>query len=311
MRMLVVGAGSVGGYFGGRLAAAGRDVTFLVRPNRVARLSRGLEIVSEGYSEVIPVKVTTAGAAAGEFDVVLLAVKAYQLEDAVADFGPYVSGRTMILPVLNGMKHIDILRARFGQSRVVGGVALIAASLAEDGRILDEGAFHHLVYGEYSGDLSERITGLDEFMKDGGFDARLTEEIEREMWEKWALLASIGAITCLMDGNIGDVASTPGGLEFVRDLFAEVVAVIAAVWRPLSDTFKARIYSQLTDVNSRQTSSMYRDMKADHRIEADQIIGDLVTRAAKRRMATPLLSTILVRLKIYEQRQPSKSAPVQ
>jgi 2-dehydropantoate 2-reductase len=131
------------------------------------------------------------------------------------------------------------------------------------------------------------------------------------MWEKWARLASIGAITCLMDGNIGDVASTPGGLEFVRDLFAEVVAVIAAVWRPLSDTFKARIYSQLTDVNSRQTSSMYRDMKADHRIEADQIIGDLVTRAAKRRMATPLLSTILVRLKIYEQRQPSKSAPVQ
>jgi 2-dehydropantoate 2-reductase len=304
MRMLVVGAGSVGGYFGGRLAAAGRDVTFLVRPNRVARLARGLEIVSEGYPEVIPVKVTTAGAAAGKFDIILLAVKAYQLEDAIADFGSYVSDRTMILPVLNGIKHIDTLRARFGESRVIGGVALIAASLAEDGRILDEGTFHHLVYGEYSGELSARITELDEFMSDGGFDARLSEEIEREMWEKWAMLASIGAITCLMDGNIGDVASTSGGLEFVTDLFAEVVAVIAAVWRPLSDTFKARIYSQLTDRNSRQTSSMYRDMKAGHRIEADQIIGDLVTRAAKKRVATPLLSTILVRLKIYEQRQP-------
>ena len=130
------------------------------------------------------------------------------------------------------------------------------------------------------------------------------------MWEKWAMLASIGAITCLMDGNIGDVASAPGGLELVRDLFAEVVAVIDAVWRPLSDTFKARICSQLTDRSSRQTSSMYRDMNAGHRIESEQIIGDLVTRAATKRMATPLLSTILVRLKIYEQRQLSR-VPVQ
>lgn len=310
MRMLVVGAGSVGGYFGGRLAAAGRDVIFLVRPSRAAQLAGGLAIVNKGHSEVIPVKVTTGGAAAGEFDVVLLAVKAYQLDGAFADFGPYVSSRTMILPVLNGMKHIDILRSRFGASHVIGGVAIIASSLDERGRILDEGTIHHLAYGECSGERSERITALDGFMRDAGFDARLSEEIERDMWEKWAMLASLGAITCLLDGNIGDVAGTPGGLEFVRALFAEVVAVIDAAWGPLSDTFKAKIYSQLTERNSRQTSSMYRDMKAGHRIEADQIIGDLVARAAKRGIATPLLSAVLIRLKIYEQWQLSKSAPV-
>jgi 2-dehydropantoate 2-reductase len=309
MRTLIVGAGSVGGYFGGRLAAAGRDAIFLVRPSRAAQLARGLTIVNQGQSEVIPVKVTTAGAAAGAFDLILLAVKAYQLEGAIADFGPYVSGRTMILPVLNGMKHIDILRSRFGQSHVIGGVAMIATSLDERGRILDEGTIHRLAYGEYSGERSDRIRALDGFLKDAGFDARLSEEIERELWEKWAMLASVGAITCLMDGNIGDVASTSGGLEFVSALFAEVAAVIDAVWRPLSDAFKAKIHSQLADTNSRQTSSMYRDMKARHRIEADQIIGDLVARAAEKAIATPLLSALLVRLKIYERSQLSIGAP--
>ena len=310
MRMLVVGAGSVGGYFGGRLAAVGRDVTFLVRPGRAAQLAGGLSIVSQGRSETIPVKVATAGAAAGEFDVILLAVKAYQLERAIADFAPYVGGKTMILPVLNGMKHIDILRSRFGQSHMIGGVAMIASSLGDRGQILDEGTIHYLAYGEFSGERSGRITALDEFMRDAGCEARLSAEIEREMWEKWAMLASVGAITCLMDGNIGDVASTAGGPDFARALFAEVVAVIATVWRPLSDTFNATIQSQLTKTSSRQTSSMYRDMKAGHRIEADQIIGDLVARATKAGMATPLLAAVLVRLKIYEQWQLSKSVPI-
>jgi 2-dehydropantoate 2-reductase len=300
----------VGGYFGGRLAAAGRDVVFLVRPSRAAQLAQGLMIVNQGQSEVIPVKVTTAGAASEEFDLILLAVKAYQLESAITDFGPYVSGRTMMLPVLNGMKHIDTLRSRFGRSHVIGGVAMIATSLDEQGRILDEGTIHRLTYGEYSGERSERIRALDGFLKDAGFDARLSEEIERELWEKWAMLASVGAITCLMDGNIGDVARTSGGPEFVTALFAEVVAVIDAAWRPLSDAFKAKIHSQLADTKSRQTSSMYRDMKASHRIEADQIIGDLVARAAEKAIATPLLSALLVRLKIYEQWQLSIGAPV-
>jgi 2-dehydropantoate 2-reductase len=215
----------------------------------------------------------------------------------------------MILPVLNGMKHIDSLRSSFGRPHVIGGVAKIATSLDERGRILDHATFHDLAYGEWSGEMSERTLALDKFMRDAGFDARLSEEIEREMWEKWAMLASLGAVTCLMDGDIGQVARALGGLAFVEALVAEVVGVIDAVWRPLSDTFKAQAYSQLTERTSGQTSSMYRDMKAGHRLEADQIIGDLVARAAAKGMATPLLSAVLVRLKVYEQRQFSKGAP--
>ncbi len=302
MRMLVVGAGSVGGYFGARLAGAGRDVTFLVRSGRAAQLAGGLTIVSGEQTQVIPVKVITAGEAAGEFGVIFLAVKAYQLDDAIADFAAHVGRTTMILPVLNGMKHVDTLRSRFGPQHVIGGAAKIATSLDERGRIFDEATVHDVAYGEWSGEKSERIMALDEFMRDAGFEARLSANIEREMWEKWALLASVGAITCLMDGNIGEVARTPGGLELVKALLEEVAAVIAAVWRPLSEPFKAQTYAQLTDATSRQTSSMYRDMKSGHRLEEDQIIGDLVTRATAKGLAVPLLSAVRVRLKIYEQR---------
>jgi 2-dehydropantoate 2-reductase len=305
--VLVIGAGSVGGYFGGRLAAAGRDVSFLVHPRRAAQLAGKLTISSQGQETVVPVKLITAGETAGAFDVILLAVKAYQLESATADFAAYVSANSMILPVLNGMKHMDALRSRFGAVRVLGGVARIATTLDERGRILDQANFHDLSYGEWSGERTARIVALDQFMKGAGFDARLSTDIEREMWEKWALLASLGAVTCLMDGDIGQVARARGGMNFVQALLHEVAAAVAHAWRPLSDAFKAQALSLLTDRASSLTSSMYRDMKAGYRVEADQIIGDLVSRAAANGVATPLLSTVLVRLKVYEQARDDKS----
>jgi 2-dehydropantoate 2-reductase len=307
VRALVIGAGSVGGYFGGRLAAAGRDVTFLVRAQRATQLADGLTIISKGQETRVAARVITAGEAAGDFDVILLAVKAYQLEAAIEDFGAYVTQRSVILPVLNGMKHVDILRSRFGSPHVIGGVAKIASSLDERGRILDHADFHDLAYGEWSRERSDRILALDQFMTGAGFEARLSTDIERDMWEKWAMLASLGAITCLLDGDIGQVARAPGGIDLVRSLFGEVVAAIGAAWRPLSDPFKAQVLSLLTDRGSSLTSSMYRDMKGGYRVEADQIIGDLVMRATEKGIATPLLSAALTRLKVYEQTRAGES----
>jgi 2-dehydropantoate 2-reductase len=304
---LVVGAGSVGGYFGGRLAAAGRDVTFLARPRRASELARGLIISSHGEETVIPVKLMIAGEAAEPFDLLLLAVKSYQLESAIEDLARYVSETTMILPVLNGMKHMEALRARFGARHLIGGVARIATTLDEQGRILDQANFHDLAYGEWGGTKSSRILALDGFMKGAGFDAHLSADIERGMWEKWAMLASLGAITCLMDGEIGQVARAPGGIAFAAALFAEVVAGVGAAWRPLADSFTSQVRSLLTDTASTLTTSMYRDMKTGQRVEADQIIGDLVTRAAAAGVATPLLSAAFTRLKVYEQRRPGTS----
>jgi 2-dehydropantoate 2-reductase len=310
VKALVVGAGSVGGYFGGRLAAAGRDVTFLVRPRRATQLAGGLAIISKGEETRIPVKFITRGAAAGEFDVIFLAVKAYQLDAAIEDFGAYVTERSMILPVLNGMKHLDILRSRFGAPHVIGGVAKIASSLDERGRILDHANFHDLAYGELSGERSGRILAADQFMTGAGFEARLSTDIERDLWEKWAMLAGLGAVTCLMDGDIGQVAKAPGGIDLVRSLVGEIVAAIGAAWRPLSDPFKAQVLSLLTDRGSSLTASMYRDMKAGYPIEADQIIGDLVMRGAEKGVAMPLLSAVLTRLKVYEQRRGREERPL-
>jgi 2-dehydropantoate 2-reductase len=308
MRALIVGAGSVGGYFGGRLAAAGRDVTFLVRPRRATQLARGLTISSDGQETVVPIKVICAGDAAGEFDVILLAVKSYQLDGSIQDLGRFVSHETVILPVLNGMRHLDTLRSKFGAAHVIGGLARIAATLDEQGRILDQGSFHDLAYGEWTGEESSRILALDQFMKGAGFDARLSTEIEREMWEKWAMLASLAAITCLMDSDIGQIARAPGGASFVHSLFEEVAATIAAAWRPLNEPFKSLTLSFLTNTASRLTASMYRDMKSGHRVEADQIIGDLVTRGAAKGVSTPLLSAAAIRLKVYEQQWSGRGA---
>jgi 2-dehydropantoate 2-reductase len=292
MRALVVGAGSVGGYFGGRLAAAGRDVTFLVSPRRAAELSRGLTISSGGKDTTVPVNTILAGRSAGGFDLIFLAVKAYQLDRAIDDLHPYVGEKTMILPVLNGMKHMDTLRSKFGATHLIGGVAVIATSLGAQGQIVDQASFHDLAYGELSGEKSARIEALDQFLTGAGFDARLSSEIEREMWEKWALLASLGAITCLMDGDIGQVARAPGGIAFAEALIREVANSVAAVWQPLSESFLAKA-----------RSSLYRDMKAGHRVEADQIIGDLLMRASAKGVPTDLLSATFTRLEVYEQQQ--------
>ncbi len=308
MRALVVGAGSVGGYFGGRLAAAGRDVTFLVRPRRAAELADGLTIVSGDKQTQVVAKLITSGQSADDFDVIFLAVKAYQLDAAIADFGPYVSQKSMILPVLNGMKHVDVLRARFGAPRVIGGIAKIASSLDERGRILDHANFHDVAYGEWSRERSDRILALDEFMTGAGFQARLSADIERDMWEKWAMLASLAAITCLLDADIGQVARASGGVEFVRSLCGEVATAIGAAWRPLAAAFEAQVRTLLTDRGSTLTSSMYRDMKGGFRVEADQIIGDLVARATAQGVATPILSAVLTRLKVYEQKRAEESS---
>jgi 2-dehydropantoate 2-reductase len=303
MRMLVVGAGSTGGYFGGKLAAAGRDVTFLVRRSRADQLRRaGLQILSPTGNLAIEPKLLVAGEISAPFDIVLLTVKAFSLPAAIPDFAPAVGSSTVILPVLNGMKHMDLLSAQFGEARLAGCVCKVATVLDESGRIAHLAPLHDLAYGERDGSMSDRMAIVDNFMQGAGFDARLSSSIEREMWEKWILLASLGAINCLMRGNIGDVSAAPGGVDFAVNLLDEVIATVRAVGTAPSDEFVAAAREQLTRQGSAQTSSMYRDLQQGRPFEADQIIGDLVQRAREARVATPLLSAALANLSIYQSR---------
>jgi 2-dehydropantoate 2-reductase len=162
--------------------------------------------------------------------------------------------------------------------------------------------FHDLAYGEMNGAASRRTTELDNVMQGAGFDARLSPTIEREMWEKWVLLATLGGITCLLRGNVGEIEAAPGGADFALRFLDEVVGVVTAVGHPPSEDFLASTRALLTAKGSAQTSSMYRDLQKGNPIEVDQIVGDLVTRARRANVSTPCLDAAYTHLSIYQRR---------
>jgi len=306
MRILVVGAGATGGYFGGRLAQAGRDVTFLVRSARAETLrSGGLQILSPTGEVSIKPQVATADALAamGHFDVIILSVKAFSLVPALDDLAPAVGPDTVIVPLLNGMRHFEVLSQRFGDRAVVGGLCRINSTVDDRGRIVHFSPLHELWYGERDGSRSPRILRLDETLGGAGFDARLTDAIEEKLWEKWTLLATIGGITCLMRGNLGEVARAPGGTEFSLRFFNEVLAIVEAAGHRPSDAFVAEIQGWLRQKDSVQTTSMYRDLGQGNPVEADQILGDLGLRARGLGVKTPLLDAAYANLCVYQVRR--------
>ncbi len=303
MRILVVGAGATGGYFGGRLAQAGRDVTFVVRPARAAQLRQnGLQIVSPHGDATLQPAVVTAGEIAGPYDLVLLSVKAYALDQAMSDFAPAVGPDTMIFPVLNGMRHIDLLAARFGEAAVLGGVCRVATTVDAQGRIVQLAGFQELGYGERDGTKSARVAALDGVMQGAGFQVWASTRIMQDMWDKWVFLASLGGITCLMRGTIGEIEAAPGGADLSKQMLQECVAVATAEGYAPAESYLAGITANLTARGSKMASSMYRDLQNGGAVEADQIIGDLLARARRLNVETPLLAAAFVNLKVYQQR---------
>jgi 2-dehydropantoate 2-reductase len=236
------------------------------------------------------------------YDAVLLTVKGFQLEAALADLTRAIGPETMILPVLNGMRHMDILAGRFSEHNLVGCALRLATVLGEDGRIVQLTPLQDLAYGELDGGMTPRIQALNVFMQGAGFDARLSEAIRREMWEKWILLASLGAITCLMRGTIGEVEASPGGIPFALQLLDEVVAIVKVAGTAPSEGFLSGARDQLTAKGSPFASSMYRDLQQGRPIEVEEIIGDLLRRGAESGLSTPLLATAYTHLALYQNR---------
>jgi 2-dehydropantoate 2-reductase len=301
MRILVLGAGATGGFFGARLAQAGRDVTFLVRPARAASLrEQGLRVVSpHGDFEVKP-QVVTAAEIAAPYDVVLLTVKAFGLDAALDDVAAAVGSQTMILPVLNGMRHMDALAEKFGRDAVIGGACKIMSTLDDDGRIVQFSKMNDLAYGELNGGKSARIVALDAVLQGAGFEARLSETIELDMWEKWILLAALGGINALMRGTIGQVRAAPGGEAFALAFIDECAAAAASCGFAPRPAYLAAVKGQLTAAGAATTSSMYRDLIAGQKVEAAQIVGDLVRRGEAAGVKLPLLSAAFANLSIYQ-----------
>ncbi len=307
MRILVVGAGAVGGYFGGRLLEAGRDVTFLVRPRRAAELAQsGLRIRSRFGDVTLPAPpVTLAENLSETFDLVLLSCKAYDLDSAIASFAPAVGPETAILPILNGMRHMDVLAERFGPARVLGGQCVIAATLDEKHDILHLNDVHAVTFGEVDGTMSARVKAIEDQMSGARFDLRASPNILLDMWEKWVFLATLAASTCLMRASVGDIAAAAGGAELILGLIEECRSIAEAAGYPPREPLLARTRNMATAKSSPLTASMLRDIENGAPIEADHVIGDLLWRS--KRYQSSFLSIAYTHLKAYESRRLAKS----
>ena len=305
MRVLVVGAGAIGGYFGGRLLQAGKDITFLVRPRRAAELaSAGLVIKSPNGDVTLknPPEVQ-ADALKEKFDVVLLSCKAFDLDDAIQSFAPAVGPNTSIIPLLNGMLHLKVLDEKFGRDRVLGGLCAIAATLNEQREVVQLQPMNSLNFGERDGKMTDRVRAIADIFASGKFGSVASENVMQEMWEKWVFLASLAASTSLMRAPVGSILAAPGGRDFLLGILDECSAIAKAAGHAPRAPFLERTHGMLTTEGSPLTASMFRDIKAGARVEADHVIGDLIARAEAARIPVPKLRTAYTHLKAYEKQR--------
>ncbi|NUT36703.1 MAG: ketopantoate reductase family protein [Hamadaea sp.] len=303
MRILVVGAGATGGYFGARLHEAGRDVTFLVRPRRAELLrARGLRIEGLGRSTVVTPTLVTAAELDGPYDLVLLSVKATALSAALDDVSAAVGPETSVVPFLNGLAHIDALNRRFGEERVLGGVCRVITTVGPDGDILQLAPVADIVVGEQRGGLSDRVRAIEAELTGAGFDVSTSPDIRTAMWHKWVFISTLAAMNTLVRGTVGDAVAVPGGDRLGPALAAEAAAVAGAAGHPVPSATLATVENFMTRPGSADTASLYRDLAAGLPTEAEQILGDLTARAAALGVPTPLLDVATVSLRVHERR---------
>jgi 2-dehydropantoate 2-reductase len=299
MRILVMGAGGIGGYFGGRLAAAGVDIRFLVRPARAEWLARhGLVITSPLGDLRIPVATLTATDA--PVDAVLLACKAYDLEGAMDAIAPAVGPATLVLPLLNGVRQLDRLDARFGRERVLGGLCHIGVSLTEAGEIQHLNRLQRFVLGARTSAQVPAAAALHEVLERGGFAPVLSDDVVQDMWEKFTFLATYAGMTTLMRAPVGAILSAEEGEAILRDMLAECAATATASGHPPRPEAMAQMVASLTERGSAGTASMLRDMMRNGPTEHDHILGDMLARARAAGLSAPLLRVSLAHMQAYD-----------
>jgi len=304
MRILMAGAGATGGYFGARLAQAGQDVTFLVRARRYQQLqANGLVLQTPAGTETLQPQLAQASTLTGHYDLIIVTVKSFALDPLMDDIAPAVGPDTLIMPILNGIRHIATLQQRFGDDKVIGGLCKINATLGDKGEVVQMTPLHQLLYGALDGNNDMRLQRVDAALRVSQVDTLFSENIMDELWEKWLLLSTLGAVCCLARGNTQQILTSRGGEALLQGIFAEILSVITAEGYQPRPAVTARIYELLNNPATPMTSSMYRDLTQGFDIEADQVIGDLLLRAKRNGLATPLLNAVDVNLQVYLQQR--------
>lgn len=301
MRILVLGAGGIGGYYGGRTAAGGADVTFLVRPRRAAQIAaNGLVIKSPLGDATVAAKTVLADTVKPGWDAIILSCKAYDLDSAIAAIRPAAPG-ARIIPQLNGMAHLDRLDAEFGAGAVLGGTAGIAVTLDEDGTVRHLNAMATFAYGPRSPDQAAFCAALQPHLAKGGFDPANSPEITQMMWEKWVFLCSIAGMNCLFRGNVGSIVrATPDAAALMLQMVDECTAVATAAGHKPRPPADSRARTQLSDPQGQWMASMLRDLQKGGAVEADHVVGDMLARAKAAGTPHTMLATAYTALKVYE-----------
>jgi 2-dehydropantoate 2-reductase len=303
MKVLVLGAGAIGGYFGGRMALAGVDVTFLVRPGRNAQLKRdGLVVESSMGNFRVPVKTVEAPELRADYDAVLLTCKSYDLDSAMDAIAPAMQPDCVVVPMLNGMSHLDTLDQRFGRDHVLGGLCAIMATMKKDGTVVHLGPLHRIVVGARSVAAQPAAKAFADALALSKVEAELSDVIEQDLWEKVVFLSAAAALTCLFRANMAEILGAPGGPEAVDRMLKTNMDIAQAVGFPLRPA-AVEFCNLRLKTPSALTASMLRDLESGNAVESDHIVGFMLDHARKHGLDDTMLSVAFTHLKAYENRR--------
>ncbi|HWI83815.1 2-dehydropantoate 2-reductase [Ramlibacter sp.] len=310
MKLLILGAGGIGGLFGGRLAQTGADVTFLVREKRKAQLaSDGLRIESQFGNACLPVQARLQSEIEPRYDLVLLTCKAYDLPSAVQAIRPAMSPTTAVLPLLNGIAHIETLNAEFGKQRVMGGTARVQVTLTPDGLIKQLNDWQTVTFGEQDGSTSDRAATLKALLDKTVVEAKLSGNIMRELWLKLVHLSTVAGMTCLMRGNLGEIIRTPEGSDLLIKFFEANAEIAARAGHRPDDKFVNTYRDLFQQRDSRYEASMLRDLEKGGQIESEQILGFMLRQCRAAGLPDALHLAAYTHAKTFEQRRDAGRLP--
>ena len=304
LKFTMMGAGGVGGFFGGRLAQAGCDVSFVARGAHLEALrSQGLTIENQAQGDIhIPrVKVTDDPASLGVADLVILSVKLWDTEAAARAIRPIVGPHTGVLSLQNGVVKDDILRRVFDPAQVMGGVCYVATHIARPGVIEQVGTMQRIVVGEYDGRTSDRARQLHEALSKSGVNAELSSDVRRAIWEKYVFLVGLSATTTTMRSTIGPIRENPRTRAFLLDIMREVVAVGRAQGVALPEDYAEQRLAFADTVPATMTSSMHHDLERGNRLEVEWLSGGVVQIGAQARVPTPCNRAVWDILELHSQ----------
>lgn len=305
MKILVLGAGAMGGYYGGRLMQAGADVTFLVRPRRAQVLAKdGLVVRSELGDIRAAVKTVLAEHVKADYDLVLLACKTYDLDSAMAALAPALDGGgkgAAILPLVNGLRSYQTLDARYGRERVLGGVSYIATTLDAAGAVEHQGTVDRLIVGARAESAQALASAFHALAASTPGTRELSLAIDQALWNKWVMICAGALMTCMMRGTVGEITRTVDGRKLMQQAMDECAAVARLSGHALPEPVAQAMAARLLDETSTWAASMRRDIaQGAPRLEADDIVGDMAQRAARLGHEVPLVRIAYSHLQVYE-----------